>query len=56
LTAEELTMARVRATPCRQLSTAGKDVELVEGAHDWYDAEEWHQHFYGGFKDLPDEI
>jgi len=40
----------------RQLSTAGKDVELVERPHDWYDAEEWHQHFYSGFKDLPDEI
>ena len=36
----------------RLVAESGKAVP-VEEAGEWYDAEEWHQHFYRDFKDFP---
>lgn len=46
--AEQMRVAKEKIWEC------GKQVPILEGST-WYNAEEWHQHFLGGFKDFPEE-
>ena len=44
-----------QAAAARRVAWAvGKDVPVLPRG-DWHDAEEWHQHFLLGFKDIPDD-
>ncbi len=42
-------------TARRVLAEGGKETIPVLPSSEWHDAEDYHQHFLGEFKDLPDE-
>jgi peptide methionine sulfoxide reductase MsrA len=44
-----------RKTARRVLAAGGKETIPVLARSEWYEAEDWHQHFLGEFKDFPDE-
>ena len=46
---------RQRAIAERVVAASGKAVPVERPATPWHDAEEWHQHFYRDFKDLPED-
>ena len=44
-----------KATAQRVAAEVGKQVPILPRS-EWYDAEDYHQHFMGEFKDFPDEL
>ena len=43
------------SSAARMVEEVGKQVPILP-ANTWHDAEDWHQHFLGEFKDVPQEL
>lgn len=46
-----------QAEIARRLSEeSGKNVPVYDDGSTWHDAEDWHQHFFTEFKEIPEEL